>query len=115
MSLHLWDCVHCEFISQWGGIGWMGFWGVEKALNNIAYIILDPMTRWQQGLQKKNRFNKQNNNFPCASHLSVHFFAIFARHIVKMPNVEFYGGRKQAMTSLDMVPRNSTPIWFAYI
>ena len=27
---------------------------------------------------KNNRFDKQNNNFPCASHLSVHFFAIFA-------------------------------------
>ena len=63
---------------------------------------------------KNNRFNEQNNNFPCASHLSVHFFAIFARHIVKMPSVEFYGGRKQAMTSLDVFPRNSTPIWFAY-
>ena len=41
MSLHLWDCVHCEFISQWGGgggagIGGMGVWGVEKAVNSIT-------------------------------------------------------------------------------
>lgn len=29
---------------------------------------------------------------------------------LKKPNFIFYGGRKQAMTSLDLVPRNSTPI-----
>ena len=29
--------------------------------------------------QKNNRLNKQNNNFPRASHLFVHFFPVFAR------------------------------------
>ena len=32
----------------------------------------------QQERQKNNRFNKQNNNFPCASRLFAHFFALFA-------------------------------------
>ena len=29
--------------------------------------------------RKKKRFNKQNNNFARASHIFVHFFAVFAR------------------------------------
>ena len=35
----------------------------------------NPMTQWQQECQKKNRFNKQDNNFAYASHFFVHFFA----------------------------------------
>ena len=40
---------------------------------------------------------------------------------VKMPNFTFYGERKQRkrkqflFLNLDMVPRNSTPVGFAYI
>ena len=52
----------------------------------------------QRERQKNNWFNKQNNNFARASRFFVHLFFVFARLRRKMPNVAFYGGRKQATT-----------------
>ena len=53
----------------------------------------------QQGMSKNNRFYKQNNNFARASHLFVHFFARFLMiTIKKVPNLTFYGARKQWTT-----------------
>ena len=96
--------------------------GCVKTSNDITFLfctkhhlILDPMTRWQQELQKTIGLISKTTTFH-VHHPCLYIFLTFLHdYIVKMPNVEFYGGRKQAMTSLDMVPRNSTPIWFAYI
>ena len=45
--------------------------------------------------QKNNRFNKQNNNFPRASHLIMYFLPFLYDHDVKMPNLMLYGALKQ--------------------
>ena len=51
----------------------------------------------QRERQKNNWFNKQNNNFARASRLYICFLFLHD-YDVKMPNVAFYGGRKQATT-----------------
>ena len=61
-----------------GGCGWVA--KIDHGLE--VPIIRDFKIRRQNGnenvkKQKKNRFNKQNNNFACASHLFVYFFAVF--------------------------------------
>ena len=96
--------------------------GCVKMSNDITfsfckkhYIILDPMTRWQQELQKTIGLIIKRTTFH-VHHTCLYISLPFLHdYIVKMPTVEFYGGCKQAITSLDMGPRNSTPIWFACI
>ena len=55
--------------------------------------------RWQWEWPKTNTFDKQNNNFACASRFFVHFFAVtpWLRH-AKRPNFMFTGGREQTTT-----------------
>ena len=58
--------------------------------------LKDPTTRTATRPSKNNRFYKQNHNFARASHLFVHFFAVFARIRRKNPYLRFMGyGNKQ--------------------
>jgi len=48
----------------------------------LAENTRDFKIQWPNGndnVQENNRFNKQNNNFACASYFFVHFFAIFSQ------------------------------------
>ena len=86
------------------------------------YELKYPTTRRQRERQQNNGFNKQNNNFAPASRFFVHFFRIFIR--LRLENAYF---RVLWITStsndkisflflnLDMVPRNPTPVGYAYI
>ena len=53
--------------------------------------------RWE--IQISNSLTRQNNNFARASRFFVHFFAVNCTSVpVKMPNLTFCKGRKQAIT-----------------
>ena len=56
----------------------------------------DPTTRRQRECQNNKRCNEKNDNFARASHVFVHFFAVFAR--LRLENAQFrafYGECKQ--------------------
>ena len=105
--------LQLAYVSIWWlcqNVKWHNFFVLQE-----TYIILVLMKWWQQGLQKTIGLISKTTTFH-VHHTCLYISLPFLHdYIVKMPNVEFYGGRKQAMTSLDMGPRNSTPIWFAYI
>ena len=70
-----------------------------------------------ENVKKRNRFKKQNNNFARASRFFLYILLPFVHDYgVKMPDLAFYGGRKQATTkllflflNLDVVLTTSTP------
>ena len=47
----------------------------------------DPTTRRQRECQNNKRCNEKNDNFARASHVFVHFFAVFAR--LRLENAQF--------------------------
>ena len=83
-----------------------------------------PRRRRQQERQKSSGLNRQNNNSARASRFFFLYISLSWLHDydVKMPNFQFYVGRKQATTkffflslNLEMVVRNVAPEEFACI
>ena len=50
--------------------------GKGKSINFSMTTDLNIRRRQRQRERQKNGFNKQNNNFACAIHFFVHFFAV---------------------------------------
>ena len=78
---------------------------IPSAPLDLVNINRDFKIQWRhrnENVKKNNRFQKQNNNFPRASHFfSYIFFPFLHDYDVKMPNFAFYGERKQATTKFN--------------